>query len=1506
VPVNSRVVNTQLDENLRGLRDWLLHFVQMAGVDYLVGSLHHTEPPSRTFRAELCSLRMAILAKLINSLFCLDPLFLSDGESILGKYIESGQQHFAPLRQSMTGVIMSSHDHRLLALSLMNLMFELSSEACKIDVGEECNAFLLQSRATIHAQSGTESGGGGGAGSEPAPEHPEGGAAGQPAAGVNGSNTMSSHSLPLSVSQSMNVPHLSSAVKFGLRLLRGTLFSSVEARKEVSEYQLLDRWVKLMLLQVPDQRTRQETAKGILDLCSTLKTTKDGSLHVSFATSMLVHLKYACGRKEGDSPRKMRRRKQLAARNSREYFCLLTALLKMCLDDVDGDGSGTTASALMLVDFDALCTLVLGLLMEHDSVERIGRSSSSGEDGEQADQVMIGLLKVQMVLLHKSVDRKIKAERTGLVGFLFLECLFDSDSVTLDNNDDTTPQTDPGANLFDDSDDDGGDNGDDGGAADSKLLSPSGIIGSISRSFSLAGKDDVAGSGALQSESDVLTKARAQTETAAMLQTPKKRTDMFLSEDALAPVGESHDPAAAEDDDDNGTSVFGSTCKSKESRAAAFACLGELCLSHSAPVASSTTKLLTLIHGLHQRHRNTHIKDEWSYNPDDLLKGSGQFVGLRNQGATCYMNSLLQQLYHVPAFRREIFALDIEEGKDAATGTECSPLYQLQVLFGFLQMSQQKFYDTMPFCKNFTIEGAPMRLDEQKDVNEFCQVLFDRIENSHSDGKTAVDKIFAGKLSNQIISTESEHKSEREEMFTMVTLEIKDQKNIIDSLELFVQGEQLTGENKWVPTDDKELKVDATKRTLFKELPQVLILHLKRFEFDYQTMTKHKLNDEYEFPLQLDMNPYTMQGMGAEVDGGENSDGPPAKSKGLYHLKGIVAHLGTTDTGHYYSFIRADDGAVNENGEGGTWLEFNDKNVRPFSEDRIPEECFGGEYTTRIFNQNSQSYVDHKRVRNNNAYLLVYTTVGASGDDAPATDRQSMDEWGLHGAGALHLQPTSPSPCKPLANPGPGSSAGKLRRQRSSGSTSAALSPIMNRDRRRSSVGGVGASFAHPDDQMPPLISQAVWEKSQDFLTDLAVFDQQYFEFMWKLMHVNTSFDTAASTNSNTTISSDGGVLVKPSSMVLQISCHFILDLLVRGYRSKASLPLWLSKLTALFVGDIASCLWFLRTLANTASCDWLSQLLVACPDRSTRKHFSKLLLFCINEVRNEYNSNDGWQYSDSLSEFNSVDSVKDEQMQTVKIIIVKLFGRLSDSSNAAGGRNTVVDHADQLAEFFELMHGVVSIGPEERRFIVESPDVRGVQLLTNFYTTDLVSYRMKGDRVVSQPKSPDLRVLGDILLFLVSMCEDTVPSGGVSTPTTQKDTQASVSNSAKVAAPAPAAESESELVAQAPPVERVRDAGLSTLKTDDLDGSGSTDAKVAVVSGKNPTRTVIKCVLDKEAHTCLWNHRFLLKFCRQHPHLALELLERICKDNDTMGLQFFSILTEKMLVRPERATCIS
>jgi len=54
------------------------------------------------------------------------------------------------------------------------------------------------------------------------------------------------------------------------------------------------------------------------------------------------------------------------------------------------------------------------------------------------------------------------------------------------------------------------------------------------------------------------------------------------------------------------------------------------------------------------------LVDYWAY---DSKKETG-FVGLKNQGATCYMNSLLQTLYHIPYFRKVFFCLSISGDRE--------------------------------------------------------------------------------------------------------------------------------------------------------------------------------------------------------------------------------------------------------------------------------------------------------------------------------------------------------------------------------------------------------------------------------------------------------------------------------------------------------------------------------------------------------------------------------------------------------------------------------------------------------------------------------------------------------------------------------------------------------------------------------------------------------------------------------------------------------------------------
>ena len=65
----------------------------------------------------------------------------------------------------------------------------------------------------------------------------------------------------------------------------------------------------------------------------------------------------------------------------------------------------------------------------------------------------------------------------------------------------------------------------------------------------------------------------------------------------------------------------------------------------------------------------------------DSTDAADVHLGLRNQGNTCYMNSLLQALYHLPEFRRAVYRMSSSAEDQAGTSF---PL-ELQRVFYQLQ-----------------------------------------------------------------------------------------------------------------------------------------------------------------------------------------------------------------------------------------------------------------------------------------------------------------------------------------------------------------------------------------------------------------------------------------------------------------------------------------------------------------------------------------------------------------------------------------------------------------------------------------------------------------------------------------------------------------------------------------------------------------------------------------------------------------------------------------------------
>lgn len=281
-------------------------------------------------------------------------------------------------------------------------------------------------------------------------------------------------------------------------------------------------------------------------------------------------------------------------------------------------------------------------------------------------------------------------------------------------------------------------------------------------------------------------------------------------------------------------------------------------------------------------------------------------------------------------------------------------LTETQKLFAYMQNSFRRYADPFDFTTQIiTYEDTNIDVTIQMDVDEFYNLLFDRMESqmSSSGDKKEFRSFYGGQIVQQMKSKECPHISERLEPFSAIQCEIKGKNSLEESLQAYVDGEVMEGDNKYKCSKcDKH--VDAVKRACLKDIPDNLIFHLKRFDFDLRTMQRSKINDFFTFPDTIDMRPYTVEHLS---DPSSNLPGDP------FELVGVLVHSGTAETGHYYSYIRERPSSSKVQ----KWLEFNDDAVSIFDPALIKSACFGG----ADYPSSTSGYPSEKCW---NAYMLFY------------------------------------------------------------------------------------------------------------------------------------------------------------------------------------------------------------------------------------------------------------------------------------------------------------------------------------------------------------------------------------------------------------------------------------------------------------------------------------------------------------------------------------------------------
>lgn len=334
------------------------------------------------------------------------------------------------------------------------------------------------------------------------------------------------------------------------------------------------------------------------------------------------------------------------------------------------------------------------------------------------------------------------------------------------------------------------------------------------------------------------------------------------------------------------------------------------------------------------------------------LKTETGMVGIWNQGATCYLNSLLQSYFFTQVFRRRVYEIPTEG--DSSKGAH--PLaVALQRVFYHLQKLEEPL-STLELTQSFGWTNVD--LFTQHDVQELNRILMDKLEARMKGTpiEGCLNDIFVGKMKLYIRCVNVEYELLRLEDFWDIQLNVKGAADLAAAFRQYIEVETLLGDNQY---DAVGFGLqDAHKGVLFTQFPPVLHLQLKRFEYDFVNDRIMKINDRQAFPSTIDLRPYLDPQCEAYAD--------PDPDAWIYQLHGVLIHSGDFLLGHYYAFIRpsSDD----------QWYRFDDDRVFKVTPYQVFDENFGADWIapSQAAKLSKFQYHEYQTKRYTNAYMLVY------------------------------------------------------------------------------------------------------------------------------------------------------------------------------------------------------------------------------------------------------------------------------------------------------------------------------------------------------------------------------------------------------------------------------------------------------------------------------------------------------------------------------------------------------
>ncbi|KAI1940335.1 hypothetical protein LOZ12_004568 [Ophidiomyces ophidiicola] len=326
--------------------------------------------------------------------------------------------------------------------------------------------------------------------------------------------------------------------------------------------------------------------------------------------------------------------------------------------------------------------------------------------------------------------------------------------------------------------------------------------------------------------------------------------------------------------------------------------------------------------------------EEASYlisNSNKRLCGKEGVRGLFNLGQTCYMNVILQTLFHEPMLTT--YFLGHGHRTYDCSEPNCFSCHVAEAFAEFNNDEKEEGFGALNLLLSSWQSSPELAGYQQQDAHEFYQFLVNKLHASADDHEDGYDKrcrcffhkAFFGKLQSSVTCHKCGNTNRTEDPILDLSLAFQVQRKkkalhwipgdmdstptLTGCLESYTAPEELPASDyscSWCGTPQ-----GATKQLRLRTLPLIMCMQLKRFE--RHRSVSEKVDAKVAFPLCINMAPYTTRSSSKST------------SKYNYDLLSVVVHIGDIDSGHYLTYCR----------QGEQWFKFNDDKVTLATESEV-------------------------------------------------------------------------------------------------------------------------------------------------------------------------------------------------------------------------------------------------------------------------------------------------------------------------------------------------------------------------------------------------------------------------------------------------------------------------------------------------------------------------------------------------------------------------------------------